>query len=258
MKRASLTVVGTGIKFLAQMTLESRTYIEKSDKVLYLLNDPALKEWVRDINKNSESLDDLYFSHTKRINSYKAITDHILTHLIENKHICVVMYGHPTVFSKPALDAVIEAKKQGYDAKILPVVSSEDCLFADLLVDPGTSGCQSFETTDFILYRRKFDPNSHLILWQPDVIGIQGHEVSQDKIGIRLLGEYLQDFYPSNHDVIVYEAAQYPGMKSKIVNVALGDLENIVLSPICTLYIKPFGKSKYDNEYAKRLNIEPP
>ncbi len=134
MHKASLTVVGTGIKFLSQMTLEARAYIEKSEKVLFLVNDPALKQWVMKTNQNSESLDDIYFGHEKRLDSYRAITNYILEHLKKPQHLCVVMYGHPAVFSKPALDAVIKAKAQGYDAKLLPGISAEDCLFADLLI----------------------------------------------------------------------------------------------------------------------------
>ena len=255
MKKSSLTVVGTGIKFLSQMSLEARVYIEKSDKVLYLVNDPALKQWITTANHNSESLDHLYFRHPQRIDSYNAITNYILENLTEPNHICVALYGHPTVFSKPALDAVIEARKRGYDAKILPGISSEDCLFADLLIDPGTSGCQSFESTDFILHRRKFDPNSHLILWQPDVIGVQGHENLNSKIGLKILREYLSNFYSSDHDIIVYEAAQYPNLLPSIVNIKLNDLEDAPLSPICTLYIKPAGRSNCDNECAMRLGI---
>src|SRR3990167_5151973 len=132
MKKSSLTVVGTGIKFLSQMTLEARTYIEKSDRVLYLVNDPALKQWITNTNKNSESLDGLYFNHCMRADSYSSITNYILEQLIDPIHLCVALYGHPTVFSKPALDAVVEANKQGYDTRILPGISSEDCLFADL------------------------------------------------------------------------------------------------------------------------------
>lgn len=256
MKNASLTVVGTGIKFLSQMTLEAKTYIEKSDKVLYLVNDPALKQWIKNVSQSSESLDDLYFQNRLRADSYSAITNYILEQLIDSKRICVALYGHPTVFSKPALDAVIEAIKQGYDAQIIPGISAEDCLFADLLIDPGTCGCQSFETTDFLIHRRRFDPHSHLILWQPDVIGVLDHDVSHNKDGAKLLIEHLLNFFPVNHEIIVYEAAQYPGLKPTIVKVQLQDFINIELSPICTLYIKPVGKSKCDNEYALRLNIK--
>ena len=37
---------------------------------------------------------------------------------------------------------------------------------ADWNVDPTTTGCQSFEATDFLAGRRRFDPSSVLILWQ--------------------------------------------------------------------------------------------
>jgi tetrapyrrole methylase family protein/MazG family protein len=256
MKKSSLTVVGTGIKFLSQMTLEARTYIEKSEKVLFLVNDPALKQWIMNTNINSESLDDIYFGHEMRLDSYSAITNYILEHLLQPKHLCVVLYGHPAVFSKPALDAVIQAQAQGYDAKILPGISAEDCLFADLLIDPGTYGCQSFEATDFLLYHRKFDPNSHLILWQPDVIGIQDHHKLNDKVGIALLSEHLHKFYPQDHEVIVYEAAQYPGLQANIYKTQLNELVTAPLSPICTLYVKPLCKSKYDESYAMRLGLK--
>jgi len=255
MKKSSLTVVGTGIKFLAQITLEARTYIEQADKVLFLLNDPALKQWINEANKNSESLDDLYFKYTKRLDSYTAITSYIVSHLFDQKHICVALYGHPTVFSKPALDAVHIAIEQGFDAKVLPGISAEDCLFADLLIDPGVCGCQSFEATDFLLYHRKFDKNSHLILWQPDVIGVQGHDAAQDNIGLNLLYERLVRFYPVDHEVIVYEAAQYPGLKPYIKKISLNQLADTALSSICTLYIKPVGKTEYDYEIARQLNI---
>jgi uncharacterized protein YabN with tetrapyrrole methylase and pyrophosphatase domain len=254
MQKTSLTVVGTGIKFLSQMTLEARTYIEKSDKVLFLLNNPALKQWIIETNKNSESLDELYFSQESRLDSYHAITNYILGHLSHPMHLCVVMYGHPAVFSKPALDAVIEAKAQGYDAKILPGISAEDCLFADLLIDPGTCGSQSFESTDFLLYKRNFDPNSHLILWQPDVIGAQAHN-QNGNTGIGLLSERLGAFYPQDHEIIIYEAAQYPGLQPTIIKIKLHDLNTTTLSSICTLYIKPAAKSSYETDYAIRLGI---
>jgi hypothetical protein len=34
---------------------------------------------------------------------------------------------------------------------MLPAVSAEDCLFADLGVDPGAAGCQSHEAADFLI-----------------------------------------------------------------------------------------------------------
>lgn len=255
MKRSSLTVVGTGIKFLSQMTLEARVYIEKADKVLFLVNDPALKQWICAHNKNAESLDDIYFQHTQRTEAYAAISRYILSHFTQDMHLCAAFYGHPTVFCQPALAAVHMALARGIDAKILPGISAEACLFADLGIDPGVCGCQSFEATDFLLYQRKFDENSHLILWQPDVIGMRGHAQQPELTGIQLLYERLITCYPADHDVIIYEAALFPGLKPNIQHVSLQQLPQHTLSSLCTLYIKPLGQSACDPVIAAKLQL---
>src|ERR1700722_13392083 len=138
MVSASLVVVGSGIKFVSHLTTEAIAHIEKSEKVLYLVNEPAMKEWIQKKNKNSASLDPIYTQHEFRIDSYHAITDFILDEVRKNQHVCVVLYGHPAVFAKPGIDAVIQAKKEGYPAKMLPGISAEDCLYADLLINVGT------------------------------------------------------------------------------------------------------------------------
>jgi hypothetical protein len=35
---------------------------------------------------------------------------------------------------------------------MLPAISAEDCLFADLGVDPADHGCPSYEATDFLVH----------------------------------------------------------------------------------------------------------
>lgn len=167
--KSSLIVVGSGIKFFAHLTTEAIAYIERSDIVLYLVNDPILKAWIQKQNRNTESLDFLYDSCSFRTEAYQRITNYVLEHLYQIKHVCFTLYGHPSVFSKPGLDAVKQAKKKGYFAKILPAISAEDCLFADLLIDPGSSGCQSFEATDFLIYQRQIDASALSTLYIPPV-----------------------------------------------------------------------------------------
>src|SRR3990167_6833486 len=120
---------------MSHLTHEAKIYIEQSDKVLYLVNEPAMKEWICKSNVNSESLDGLYFKYPLRSQCYKAIADYVLEVLRTNINVCVVLYGHPLVFAQPAMMAVIKARKEGYPVKVLPGISAEDCLFADLLVD---------------------------------------------------------------------------------------------------------------------------
>lgn len=255
--QSSLVVVGVGIKFLSHISTETKAYISQSDKVLYLVNDPLMQEWIEELNPNSESLDYLYNKHVLRTDSYKEISNYILQSMNDNKHVCVVMYGHPSVFAQPALDAVKEAKKQGYYAKILPAISAEDCLFADLLIDPGSCGCQSFETTDFLIHDRKFDTNSHLVLWQVGVIAVLSHlKMQNDKNGIITLTNYLKQFYPSQHLVTIYEASQYPNFEPRITEVILENLPDAILSRLSTLYVPPLQKSACNERMLEALMID--
>lgn len=243
MRNASLVVVGSGIKFIAHLTTEAKAYIEQSNKVLFLVNEPAMKKWLLRANPNAESLDKIYTSHKLRQHCYTAITEYILKAVRENQHVCVVLYGHPTVFAKPALDAVIQARQEGYFAKILPGISSEDCLFADLLIDPASNGCLSFEATDLLIHQRKLDISCHVILWQVSVIGmLDNSKTHNNKKGINLLFSFLNNYYNSDHQIISYTAAQYPGFEPIIENFSLEQLPNIQFSRISTLYIPPAQK----------------
>lgn len=256
MKNASLVLVGCGIKFLSHLTVEARAYIEQSEKVLYLVNDPAMKEWIQKTNPKSESLDLLYTKYPLRMDCYHAITNYILEVLHQEYHVCVVFYGHPSIFSQPGLDAVLKAKQEGFYAKVLPGISAEDCLFADLLIDPGSSGCQSFEATDFLIHKRKFDSSCHLILWQVDIIGVLTNPQFHDnQKGAQCLIEYLNPHYSLEHEIILYEAAQYPSFEPKIQKLQLKQLPQASFSRISTLYIPPAQHNSYDEKLLKELNM---
>lgn len=256
MNSASLVVVGSGIKFYSHLTHEAKSNIIQSDKVLYLVNDPVMQEWIKKNNPRAESLDELYFKYSLRKQSYEAITNYILDNLHSNKHVCVVLYGHPTVLAQPALDAVIQAKAEGFYAKTLPAISSEDCLYADLMINPSYCGCQSYEATDFLIHQRKIDDSGHLILWQIDNIGMLGHSAPKDNKGIKLLVTYLQNYYKLNHEVIIYEAAQYPYFDPRIDKLPLSKLPEAHLTRISTLYVPPGRKALCDVKIALELNID--
>lgn len=256
-KTGTLTVVGSGIKFVSHLTTEARVYIEQSERVLYLINEPAMKEWIQKTNPIAESLDALYVKHRLRLHCYRAITDYILEVLYQGFHVCVVIYGHPAVFAQPGLDAVIKAQEQGYDARVLPGISAEDCLFADCLIDPGTFGCQSFEATDFLIRHRQFDPHSYLVLWQAGCIGALDHPRAHDNtVGINLLVNRLLKYYSETQEVILYQASQYPHFDPVITKTTLALLPQAEITSITTVCIPPAAKTPIDMDMLKALNID--
>jgi tetrapyrrole methylase family protein/MazG family protein len=249
-----LYIVGTGIKFISHLTVEARAHITKSEKVLFLLNDPAMKSWIQEVNPNSISLDFLYRKYDQRSDCYTEIANYIIETLKNTSHLCVVMYGHPTVLCLPALLAAKAAEQDNHAVTIFPGISGEACLFADLKIDPSQGGLQSYEATDYLVYQRQIESTSHLVLWQVGVIGALGHaEKHHNKRGIQCLTDHLLKKYPDEHEVILYEAAQYPQCEPRIEKLTLNKLIDAILTPLTTLYIPPTHSKTIDEKMVTLL-----
>jgi len=242
-KNKQLSLVGTGIKTLSHLTKEAEAHIKQADIVLSLVNEPVMMEWIGKYSKKNINLDKIYFDSKERKDSYTNITEYILKILKDYSFVCVVFYGHPTVFASPGLDAINKAGALGVNTFILPAMSAEDCMFADLKINPGDCGCFSVEATDLVLHDRAFDRNSHLIIWQVAMIGNFGHLKKVNQKAINFLKHQLLDRYPEGHEIYLYEASIYPGMSSRILKVILADLDKQKFTTITSLYIPPLGKS---------------
>ena len=253
----SLIVVGSGIQAAGQLTIEARNTISHADKVFYLVTDYLTECYLKKLNSSAESLHSCYETGKDRFLSYLEMVDRILGKVREENEVCAVFYGHPGVFAYPSHEAIRQARKEGFYARMLPGISAEDCLFADLGVDPASHGCQSYEATDFLIYKRIFDPCSSLVIWQVGVIGDLTFQASDyETSGIQVLVEHLQQAYGSDHVTIVYEAAQYPIFEPRIETVPLLDLPKVSLSSASTLYIPPKAPRKLDQQMLARLGIQ--
>jgi len=239
---ASLVVVGVGIRTPGHVTEEAKQAIERAAKVLFLVADPVAEEWIRRTNPEAETLVDCYRPGESRSVAYAEMVDRILSSLRAGKAVCAVFYGHPGVFVQPSHEAVRAARKEGFPATMLPGISAEDCLFADLGIDPAESGCQSFEATDFLASERGFDPHSVLILWQVGVIGVSQFDPNgsaKGDIGVDQLVERLVPIYGSGHEVILYEASPYLVAPPMIRRQSLEQLRSVPVPPIATLFVPP-------------------
>ncbi len=238
-----LIICGSGIKALAHLTKETQTAVEQADHTLYLINEPIIEEWIQKHANRSENLEKIYFDDEKRKIAYQHITNHILTTLKKTETLCVIFYGHPCVYARSALDAArIVKHDETVEVLILPGISAENCLYADLMINPAEGGCQSYDATDFLLYDRPINNSAHLILWQIGMLGMLGHERKNNNH--YKLYEFLQNklklAYDETHKAIIYEASQYPLVKPNIKKIELNEInEKLKLSKISTLYIPP-------------------
>src|SRR5579871_1069374 len=66
----SLVIVGSGLRSIGQITLETIMHIEAADKVFYLVSDPTTEGFILGKNKNCVDLYQ-YYSNTKpRMETY--------------------------------------------------------------------------------------------------------------------------------------------------------------------------------------------
>jgi uncharacterized protein YabN with tetrapyrrole methylase and pyrophosphatase domain len=239
--------VGTGIRIVGQLTMEAVAVMKLAEKLFYLVADQVAEQVILDLNPSAESLRDLYEDGRSCLATYHAMVDRMLSSVRAGRRTCGAFYGHPGVFAYPCHEAIRKARAEGFEASMLPGISAEDCLFADLGVDPAQHGFQTHEATQFVLQRKPIDPTSALVLWQVGVFGDLAHRRDgQGRGPIALLVERLLEHYPPDHEVTVYEAAVYAGCKPRADRVQLARLGEVALHLASTLYIPPARASEPD------------
>ncbi|REL29998.1 SAM-dependent methyltransferase [Thalassotalea euphylliae] len=236
----SLVCVGVGITLGAHISPISRSHIEQADKVYLLMSDGFVESWVSSMNNNCQSLQPFYDEGKSRHSTYQEMTNELVSAAQSGLKVVAAFYGHPGVFSCVAHKAIAALQKRDIPAKMLAGISAEDCLYADLGIDPGKTGCIHYEASQFMLYQRAVDTAAHMVLWQ---VGIAG-DVSVSKYSTgdeyaQVLVDLLLKHYPADHQVILYEANTLPTEKVRRDKVKLSFLAKAKLNMQTTLVIPP-------------------
>jgi uncharacterized protein YabN with tetrapyrrole methylase and pyrophosphatase domain len=255
--RGSLAVVGSGIESMGQMTPAARREIERAQELFYLVSDPLTPARLKELNPRAQSLHHLYAVGKHRLRTYAAIVERVLAEVRRGKRVCLVLYGHPGVFALPGHAAVRRAQDEGYRASMLPGVSADACMIADLNVDP-SNGWQAYEATDFLLRNRRADPGVSLVLWQVGAIGTFDYPAPHaDPAKVKVLSDRLAKTYSPKHVGLLYEASILPGFDPIIEEVALGKLHRAKVSVVTTLYVPPERRAVIDPKMLRKLGIKP-
>jgi siroheme synthase len=256
-RRGSLTAVGLGIAGPAHLTPSARAALRAADTVFFILADALTRAWLLELHPRAQDLGTAYGVGKSRADSYEEMVERLVAETRQGKRVCAAFYGHPGVFAYPPHEAIRRLRAEGYEATMLPGISAEDWLFADLGVDPSDTGCASYEATDFLLRRRRFDPTAALVLWQIGLVGVEDVRLAElwSADGLAVLVDELLETYPADHEVVVYEASTLPITPPKIVRVALARLSSAPVTAISTLFVPPLPDRDTDLEMARRLGL---
>src|SRR6202022_2659249 len=164
------------------------------------LSEPLTRDWLLDIRPDAEDLARFYEDGKDRRVTYIEMVDAILAPLRAGHTVCAAFYGHPGIFVSPSHDVVRRARAEGFRAFMLPGISAEACLYADLGIDPAEYGCQSYEASEWLVFGHKLDPTCAVILWQVDCVGDATYRTEKyDAKHVPRLVEALLKYYSAGH-----------------------------------------------------------
>jgi hypothetical protein len=247
-RRGSLLIVGTGIGLGGQITVEALEAIKSAERFLYVAGTPVAALWLRQVNPQAVSLHSYYAPDKNRALTYSEMVDRIMAEVRAGHRVVAAFYGHPGVCVDPGHEVIRVARSEGYRARMLPGISAEACLYADLGFDPLTTGCQTYEASAFVAREPPISTAAFLVLWQVGVIGEVIPRYTRDacQAGLERLQRLLGRLYPADHEVIAYEAAVYPVLKTKIDRGVVSRLPELKITPATTLVVPPVGVSPGD------------
>jgi len=254
-RRGSLACVGMGMTLGSHLTPLARSHIERADVVFAALSDGVVEKWLQRMHPDVRSLQPYYKEGKSRLKTYKEWVALMMDEVRAGKRVCGVFYGHPGIFAWSPHKAIEMARAEGFDAYMEPGISAEDCLYADLGIDPGRFGCQHFEASQLLFYERRIDPAGYLVLWQVGLVGDWSLGRFQTGPAYRqVLVDRLSEDYPLDHEVIVYRGATLPIEKPRVRRVALRDLPNIALTAEEMVVVPPAQPLKANLAMRARLN----
>lgn len=242
----SFVAVGIGIGGVAQTTIEAVARIRAADKVFHCVIDPAVELWLREANPSAESLTPLYGEGKDRADTYDEMVHAFVGSVRAGRSTCAAFYGHPGVFVEATHRTIKQLRREGYPARMLPAVSSDGCLYADLLVNPGDHGVQSYEASFFLYGRPAFNPRAALLLWQIGVLGETDWTAKPQRHPERLaeMTTRLKKRYPADHEVALYFASTFPTEPPTIRRFPLRDLPRKRVYPMELLYVPPRARPR--------------
>ena len=253
----SIACVGLGMTLGSHLTPLARSHIEQSDVVFAALSDGIVEMWLESMHPDVRSLQPYYGKGDKsRMTTYREWVQVMMAEVRAGKKVCAVFYGHPGIFAWSPHEVIKVARAEGYKAHMEPGISAEDCLYADLGIDPGRYGCQHFEAGQLLFYETRINPGSYLVLWQVGLVGDRSlKRFSTGPEYRQLLVDVLEQDYPLDHELIIYRGATLPIQQPVIRRLPLRELPATDVSAEETVILPPASALQPNQTMRERLSV---
>ena len=241
--RPDITIVGTGIVAVRQLTHEAQRALSTANEILFLDHGFGVKEYLETICAVVTDLYPIsYRDDEQRIRAYDRMTAAVIAAALDHPPVTFAVYGHPKIYVYPTIQITEAAKLLGLRVEVLPGISSLDTILIDLGLDPGMDGLQMYEATDLLLRDRPLQPDVPCLLWQigPIESSLYSRRRSMPSRFLRLQS-HLRCYYRDTHEIIAIQSSGHRLVAPEITRCVVADLHEVLpqVSPVATLYIPP-------------------
>ena len=136
-----LAIVGLGVCGRAAMTVEARARLDDADVIYMVEPRPVAERILSEFRSRVISLDFLFDCHPRRI-SLEKIAEHVADASVRDRAPAFAFRGDALFASRPAERLVALLRGRGRSFSVIPGVSSFARFFADLGIDPLSTGVQ--------------------------------------------------------------------------------------------------------------------
>lgn len=253
--RGSIACVGLGMTLGSHLGPLARSHIEQADVVFAAVSDGIVEMWLESMHPDVRSLQPYYGKGDKsRLRTYHEWVEVMMVEVRAGRKVCAVFYGHPGIFAWSPHEVIKLARAEGFHAHMEPGISAEDCLYADLGIDPGRLGCQHYEASQLLFCETAINPCAYLVLWQVGLVGDRSlKRFSTGPEYRQVLVDVLNEDYPLDHEVIIYRCATLPIQQPRIRRVKLRDLPAIDVTAEETVILPPASALRPNQRVRERL-----
>jgi hypothetical protein len=252
-------IVGLGIVSVRQVTREAESAMRRSNEVLYASDAIGIHGYLQELcGKVTEVYVSTLREGEDRLSKYNRIAALVIDAALDHPPVSFAVAGHPQVFVYPTQQILAVANYFGLRVKVLPGISSLDCMIVDLGIDPGNQGVQMFETTALLLQQHPLYNDVPCFLWQVGAVETRlfTRAPSVPERFARLQ-KHLVKYYPAGHMVKVIYSSSHPLAMSTMLEFRIDELHlhAIHVHPGATLYIPPATSAKVkDMELAQLVD----
>lgn len=236
-----LLLVGTGVRGLSQMTVETVSALRGLDVLFSLHGGKDVTRALKGLSRDVRDLTTLYKDKALDLKVYEAIVSRVKGALRGDRTVGVVFHGHPLLYSNPAQMLIAHCESAGVELEVMSGVSSMDGIFTALKTDVGATGLQVFDVNRLLLYRLRPATHTPCLLFQ---IGSFGSALITRKLDnavgrFKPLERYLRRVYPAGHPAFVVECASEPGRADSVLKTTVDGLDKVAarINYNSTLYI---------------------